>query len=72
MTSDYGKGANAVVSLIHFFFEKHGFGEKEVSLYADKITVWQLEDTPQSPFHFFLLGTPNLPQIGTLNASPGG
>ena len=35
---DCGKGANAVVSRIHFFFDTHGFGEKEVFLHADNCT----------------------------------
>jgi len=34
---DCGKGANAVVSRIHFFYEEHGFGE-EVYLHADNCT----------------------------------
>ena len=32
---DCGKGANAVVSRIDYFFTNHGFGEKEVYLHAD-------------------------------------
>ena len=32
---DCGKGANAVVSRLHYFFENHGLGEKEVHLHAD-------------------------------------
>lgn len=35
---DCGKGANAVVSRIHFFFENHGFGETDVYLHADNCT----------------------------------
>ena len=31
----FGKGANAVVSLIHFFFLNYGLGEKFVHLHAD-------------------------------------
>ena len=30
-----GKGANAVVSMLHHFFEAHGLGEKDVHLHAD-------------------------------------
>lgn len=30
-----GKGANAVISRVHYFFEHHGFGEKSVYLHAD-------------------------------------
>ena len=30
-----GKGANCVVSLLHFFFEKYGLGEHDVHLHAD-------------------------------------
>lgn len=30
-----GKGANAVVSRMHYFFANHGFGEKSVHLHAD-------------------------------------
>lgn len=32
---DVGKGANCVVSMLHFFFEHYGFGETEVHLHAD-------------------------------------
>ena len=32
---DYGKGANTVISLLHFFFENYGLGETEVHLHAD-------------------------------------
>lgn len=32
---DMGKGANAVVSMLHHFFEVHGLGEKDVHLHAD-------------------------------------
>ena len=32
---DCGKGANAVISRLHFFFEHHGLGEKHVHLHAD-------------------------------------
>ena len=32
---DIGKGANAVVSMLHHFFEVHGLGEKDVHLHAD-------------------------------------
>ncbi|GFO33240.1 hypothetical protein PoB_005974500 [Plakobranchus ocellatus] len=32
---DVGKGVNAVVSMIHFFFEHYGLGETEVHLHAD-------------------------------------
>ena len=35
---DCGKGANAVVSRIHFFFDTHSFGEKDVFLHADNCT----------------------------------
>ena len=35
---DCGKGANAVVSRIHYFFDHHGFGEKDVYLHADTCT----------------------------------
>ena len=30
-----GKGANATISYLHFFFENHGIGEKDVHLHAD-------------------------------------
>ena len=30
-----GKGANAVVSRLHYFFDHHGLGEKDVYLHAD-------------------------------------
>ena len=32
---DTGKGANAVISMLHFFFEFYGLGEKSVLLHAD-------------------------------------
>ena len=35
---DCGKGANAVVSRIHYFFDHHGFGERDVYLHADNCT----------------------------------
>ena len=35
---DSGKGANTVVSQLHYFFENHGFGKKEVYLHADNCT----------------------------------
>lgn len=31
----FGKGANSVVSMLHFFFEHYGLGEKIVHLHAD-------------------------------------
>ena len=33
--ADGGKGANAVVSRLHYYFENHGLGEEEVLLHAD-------------------------------------
>lgn len=30
-----GKGANSIISMLHHFFEVHGFGEKYVHLHAD-------------------------------------
>ena len=35
---DCGKGANSVVSMLHFFFGEHGLGEQEVFLHADNCT----------------------------------
>ena len=35
---DCGKGANAVISRLHFFFDHHSLGEKEVFLHADNCT----------------------------------
>ena len=32
---DVGKGANAVVSMLHYFFEHHSLGEEHVHLHAD-------------------------------------
>ena len=32
---DTGTGANAVVSMLHHFFEVHGLGDKDVHLHAD-------------------------------------
>lgn len=37
-SGDCGKGANAVVSQLHHFFETHGLGETEVFLHADNCT----------------------------------
>ena len=55
-----GKEANAIVSCIHFFFEKHGFGEKQVYLHADNCTgqnknnciilVWRIGTLPSLSF----------------------
>ena len=36
--SDVGKGANAVVSMLDYFFNHHGLGETTVSLHADNCT----------------------------------
>ena len=33
--SDTGKGGNTVVSMLHHFFNTHGFGETELHLHAD-------------------------------------
>ena len=33
--SDTGKGSNAIVSMLHHFFQEHGLGESEVHLHAD-------------------------------------
>ena len=33
--SDTGKGSNAIVSMLHHFFEEHGLGETNVHLHAD-------------------------------------
>ena len=80
---DCGTGANAVVSHIHFFLKIMVLVRKKCSCTQitvqdkTKITVWfntsygalSLEDTPKSPFLFFLLGTQNFPQIGTLACS---
>ena len=35
---DCGKGANAVFSMLHFFFNEHGLGEQEVFHHADNCT----------------------------------
>ena len=32
---DVGKGANAVVSMLHYFFEQYSLGEEHVHLHAD-------------------------------------
>ena len=34
-SGEVGKGANAVISRLHFFFHVHGLGEKYVYLHAD-------------------------------------
>lgn len=35
---DCGKGANTVISQLHYFFQHHGLGEREVFLHADNCT----------------------------------
>ena len=35
---DCGKGADALVSCIHYFFDHHGFGKRNVYLHADNCT----------------------------------
>ena len=35
---DCGKGSNTVISQLHYYFENHGLGEKEVFLHADNCT----------------------------------
>lgn len=37
-SGEVGKGANAVISRLHYFFEHHGLGEKQVYLHADNCT----------------------------------
>ncbi len=37
-TGDCGKGANTIVSQLHYFFKHHGLGEKKVFLHADNCT----------------------------------
>ena len=37
-SGDCGKGANTVVSQLHYFFEMHGMGERDVYLHADNCT----------------------------------
>ena len=34
-SADCGKGANTVISYLHYFFENHGFGESYCYLQAD-------------------------------------
>ena len=34
-SGEAGRGANAVISHLHFFFEEHGLGEKSVHLHAE-------------------------------------
>ena len=36
--ADSGKGANAVISRLHFYFEHYGLGEEEAFLHADNCT----------------------------------
>ncbi len=36
--SECGKGANIVISQLHYFFTHHGLGEKEVFLHCDNCT----------------------------------
>ena len=35
---DCGKGANTVISQLHYYFQQHGLGEKEAFLHADNCT----------------------------------
>ena len=37
-SGEVGKGANAMISLLHFFFHMHGLGEKHVHIHADNCT----------------------------------
>ena len=36
--ADCGKGSNVVISQLHYFFQHHGLGEKEVFLHCDNCT----------------------------------
>ena len=38
-SSDCGKGANVVISMLHYIFDHHGLGEKEVYLHANNCTA---------------------------------
>ena len=75
-----GKGSNAIVSMLHHFFDEHGLGEREVHLHADNCvrqnkTIrscstfsgerW-LGCTNASPFPSCLLSIPHFPPIGVL------
>ena len=48
-SGEVGKGANAVISRLHYFFETHGLGEKRVS------SRRQLYRTEQEQCHDWLL-----------------
>ena len=37
-SSDCGKGANVVISMLHYFFDHHGLGENKIYLDADNCT----------------------------------
>ena len=37
-SGEVGKGANAVISRLHYFFDVHGLGETDVYLHADNCT----------------------------------
>ena len=54
-SGEAGKGANAVVSRLHFFFEAHGMGEKHVHLHADNCTGQNKNNTVTSYFMWRVL-----------------
>ena len=37
-SGEVGKGANSVISRLHYFFDVHGLGETDVYLHADNCT----------------------------------
>ena len=49
-----GKGANTVISLLHYFFDHYGMGEKHVHLHADNCSG-QNKNTYNNTFLWYLM-----------------
>ena len=81
--ADSGKGANAVISRLHFYFEHYGLGEEEAFLHADNCAgqsknnivmqylMWRIMKHlhRQITISSLLLGIPNSVQIGAFGSS---
>ena len=76
-SGEVGKGANAVVSRLHYFFEVHGLGETDVYLHADNCTGQNKNNTMvqylmwrvMTGTRFWLLGTPSSARTDVLACS---
>ena len=66
---DCGKGANAVISCIDYFFTNHGFGEKDVYLHADNCTG---QNKNNCMLHYLLWRTLTKRHSNTLSFLPVG